>query len=67
MAPVNWFQKSSRASEVSMAKVSSCLGPQVAVGAQQHAGLLLRLHQVVVIDGQGGVIHAVVRAPQILK
>ena len=48
-----------------MENVSSSFGPQMAVGAQQHARFVLRLRQVIVIERGGAVIHAVVRAPDL--
>ena len=49
-------------SEAKMLKLSSWPGPQVAVGAQQHAHFVLRLGQVRLVDGLGDQADAVAAA-----
>ena len=62
MAPVSWSQRFTQRVGREHAEGVVLLRAEVAVGAQQHAHLVLRLHQVVVIDGDADIVHAVAGA-----
>ena len=53
MAAVSRSHRLTIVSEAKMLKLSSCPGPQVAVGAQQHAHFVLRLGELGLVDGLG--------------
>ncbi len=62
MVEVSRSHRLTMVSEAKMLKVVVLPGPQMAVGAQQHARFVLRFHQVLLVDGFGDQADSVVRA-----